>query len=126
MLLSFIFVLWLFSIFAGMAHGGDSILRPYVLMMMLSNAFIAYTIIKKTLSVYPFKIAFYAISAYFLYLIIIKEVGVFEMFPRSGSGWAGSVVLSLSIIIQYIELRNYGRINLSDSIAGFCGMYYGL
>ena len=126
MLLSFIFVLWLFSIFAGMAHGGDSILRPYVLMMMLSNAFIAYTIIKKTLSVYPFKIAFYAISAYFLYLIIIKEVGVFEMFPRSGSGRAGSVVLSLSIIIQYIELRNYGRINLLTVLLAFvvCIMAY--
>lgn len=48
------------------------------------------------------------------------------MFPRSGSGWAGSVVLSLSIIIQYIELRNYGRINLLTVLLAFvvCIMAY--
>lgn len=126
MLLFFIIALWVFSILAGMAHGGESLLRPYVLMMMLSNAFIAYTIIKKALPVYPFKIAFYAISAYFLYLMVIKELGVFEMFPRSSSGWAGGVVLSLSVIIQYIELRNYGRINLLTVLLAFvvCIMAY--
>lgn len=115
-LFSIILGLWFFSILVGLIQGGTSLLRPYVLFMMLSNAFIALTIINKRIPVYPLKIIFYTVASYFVYLCLVKQVEVTEIFPRSGGGLMGTVILTLSIIIQYIEYRNYGKINLLTTI----------
>lgn len=111
-----IVAVWLFSVFSGIIQGATSILKPSVLLLMLSNGFIAYIIATKTTSVGLFKLLFYGVSLYFLILCFVMRVDTLSIFSHAAGGMMGTIVICFAFLVHYIEYRESKKITILPCI----------
>lgn len=111
-----IFACWGFSVLSGIVNGATSLLKPVLLFDMIFNSAFAYIMVTRRISLFPIKVAFLLISLYFAYTLLVLGIETTEIFSDSAGGMIGTTLLSVAIVIQYIDYRDNNKIPILPSI----------
>lgn len=109
--------LWFFNVFSVFIQDGENTLRLVTLLYLIYSSLVAFVLTKSKIELLPIKLTFYAIAAYFIYLIVFLQVLVDEeIFKFSAGGMMPSILLSIAIPVQLFDLRWNKRIDLLPPI----------
>lgn len=110
------FIFWGFSVFAGIINGASSIFKPVLLFDMLFGISYAYIVATKRIILFPIKVVFLLISIYLAYLLLVLGVETTEIFSDSAGGMIGTTLLSIAVLIQFVEYRDNNKIPILPSL----------
>jgi hypothetical protein len=76
------------------------------------NIFLTYVIYKVKVDVRPVKFAYYVIAGYFLYQLLVAGVTSDNLFFESSGALLGAMIVSLAVLISYLDYRDYKRMQV--------------
>lgn len=125
-LITIVFVAWAFNVVSVTVQGGFNPLRLVTLAYMLYSVLVSFVMVKKNIALWPLKLVFYIIAAYFIYELLILETNPLEIFYSSAGGMMNTILISIAIPVQLFEYRRNAKISIIPPIVVFIVSTYSL
>ena len=105
-------VIWVIQVFMSIVWSKPTSYSLTSMTIVYFNIFLAYVIYKVRVDVRPIKFAYYVIASYFLYQLLVAGVTSENLFFESSGALLGAMIVSLAVLISYLDYRDYKRMQV--------------
>lgn len=105
-------VAWFLIVFFAIVQSGENPMRLATLAYLLYSTIIAYICSSHNVNVFILKISYYIIATYLIVQCLVVGLLPDEILQFSAGGMMPSVLLCISITIQYLDYKQNARINI--------------